>query len=81
MKLVTSTIPQSLRANTVGAQDARYITELNAVYPRVYCSETFGAGDGVWTALLAATAVRPLQLEARCIAASQHFAVPDFHIN
>jgi len=44
------------------------------------CSGKLGAGDGVGTALRTATAVRPLQLEARCIAASQQFAVPNFHI-
>jgi len=55
-KLVTITISQSLRASTVGAQDARYITELNAVHPCVSCSREFGAGDGVRTALRAAKA-------------------------
>jgi hypothetical protein len=54
--------------------------DLNAVYPRVSCTGKFDAGDGVRTALRAATAVRPLQLEARCTAASEHFAIRNFHI-
>jgi len=57
-----------------------YFTDLYAVYSRFSSAGRFGGRNGVRTALCATTAVRPLQLEARCIAAGEHFAVRNFHI-